>query len=51
MTEPLIRIRGLHRVFGEGAVRTHVLRGIDLDIHAGEFVAIVGPRARANPRC
>lgn len=42
MTEPLIRIRGLHRVFGEGAVRTHVLRGIDLDIHAGEFVAIVG---------
>ncbi|GEK69129.1 ABC transporter permease [Paracoccus denitrificans] len=39
---PLIRIRGLHRVFGEGAARAHVLRGIDLDIHAGEFVAIVG---------
>ncbi len=39
---PLIRIRGLHRVFGEGAARTHVLRGIDLDIHSGEFVAIVG---------
>ncbi|CAM3190786.1 macrolide transport system ATP-binding/permease protein [Paracoccus aminovorans] len=39
---PLIRIRGLHRVFGEGAARAHVLRGIDLDIRAGEFVAIVG---------
>lgn len=38
----LIRVRGLHRVFGEGAARAHVLRGIDLDIEAGEFVAIVG---------
>ncbi len=42
MTAPLIRIRGLHRVYGEGAARAHVLRGVDLDIHAGEFVAIVG---------
>lgn len=44
MTEqaPLIRIRGLHRVFGEGDARAHVLRGIDLDIRAGEFVAIIG---------
>lgn len=39
---PLIRIRGLHRVFGEGDARAHVLRGIDLDIRAGEFVAIIG---------
>lgn len=39
---PLIHIRDLHRIFGSGAARAHVLRGIDLDIHAGEFVAIVG---------
>ena len=38
----LIRIRGLHRFFGKGAARAHVLKGIDLDIHAGEFVAIIG---------
>lgn len=39
---PLIRISNLHRVFGEGAARAHVLRGVNLDIRAGEFVAIIG---------
>ncbi|MBJ3778763.1 ABC transporter permease [Acuticoccus mangrovi] len=39
---PLIACRGLTRRFGEGARATEVLHGIDLDIAAGEFVAIVG---------
>jgi sulfonate transport system ATP-binding protein len=33
-----VSIRGLRKWYGQN----HVLRGIDLDIHAGEFVAIVG---------
>ncbi len=33
-----VSIRRLRKSFGQN----HVLRGIDLDIHAGEFVAIVG---------
>lgn len=42
MTEPLIRLRGLHCIHGSGEASAHVLRGIDLDIMAGEFVAIIG---------
>jgi lipoprotein-releasing system ATP-binding protein len=35
--------RGLHRYLGEAESRVHVLRGITLDIPAGEVHAIVGP--------
>jgi polar amino acid transport system ATP-binding protein len=36
---PLVRIRGLHKRFGE----THVLRGIDLDVPDGQVVSVIGP--------
>ena len=39
---PLIELRGLTRSFINGEVETRVLHGIDLTIHAGEFVAIMG---------
>lgn len=39
---PLLSLRGVHRHFRRDGVDTHVLKGIDLDIHAGEFVAIIG---------
>ena len=42
MTEPLIRLEGLERVFLQGDDRVTVLKGIDLEIVAGEFVALVG---------
>ena len=35
--------RGLVRKLGTGAAAREVLRGIDLEIRAGEFVALVGP--------
>ncbi len=38
MAEPYIRIRGLTQKFGE----TEVLRGIDLDVHRGETLVILG---------
>jgi putative ABC transport system ATP-binding protein len=40
--EPIIRVRGLTKVYRVGDVEVHALRGVDLDIARGEFVAIVG---------
>ena len=39
---PLLSLRGIHKYFGEGEARLHVLHGIDLEVREGEFVAIVG---------
>ncbi|TDP71093.1 ABC transporter ATP-binding protein [Roseateles toxinivorans] len=40
---PLIRLRGITKVYGEGQAQLMALKGIDLDIHAGEFIAVMGP--------
>lgn len=40
---PLIRLRGITKVYGEGALAFQALKGVDLDIGSGEFVAIMGP--------
>ena len=39
---PLIELRGVTKTFRNGEIATQVLHGIDLQIHAGEFVAIMG---------
>jgi len=40
---PLIELRKIHRIFKtDGGVEVHALRGIDLKIYPGEFLAIVG---------
>lgn len=40
---PIIRLRGVTKVYGEGATQFQALKGIDLDIAAGDFVAVMGP--------
>ncbi|MFZ5756477.1 MAG: ABC transporter ATP-binding protein [Pseudomonadota bacterium] len=40
---PVIRIRGLVKDYDSGAGPSRVLHGIDLQVDAGEFVAIMGP--------
>ncbi len=42
-TPPLIRLRGISKRYGEGATAFYALKGVDLDIGRGEFVAIMGP--------
>jgi putative ABC transport system ATP-binding protein len=40
---PLIALHGVTKRYGTGAAELMALKGIDLQIHAGEFVAIMGP--------
>ena len=40
---PLIRLRGVTKRYGEGGTAFLALKGVDLDIERGEFVAIMGP--------
>ena len=41
--QPLIEIRGITKTFGTGDAAFQALKGIDLTINRGEFVAIMGP--------
>jgi putative ABC transport system ATP-binding protein len=41
--DPLIRMDGVSKIFHTEEVETHALSRIDLEIRAGEFVAIRGP--------
>ena len=40
---PLIELRGVTKRFGEGEAAFQALKGVDLAIEAGQFVAVMGP--------
>jgi putative ABC transport system ATP-binding protein len=40
---PLIRMEGVTKTYDQGELAVQALRGIDLDIEAGQMVAVIGP--------
>lgn len=43
MRDAIVSCRGLQRTFTSGARETNAVRGVDLDVAVGEWVAIMGP--------
>lgn len=42
MTETVFEARGLTKVYGEGELAVHALRGVDIELFAGEIVVLLG---------
>ncbi|WP_327679828.1 ABC transporter ATP-binding protein [Kitasatospora sp. NBC_00458] len=40
---PVLHLRNVIRVHGQGSVQVYALRGVELAVHPGEFVAVMGP--------
>ena len=43
MSNSLVTVRDLHKVFHRGGERIDVLQGVNLDIPSGDYLALMGP--------
>ncbi len=48
---PLLSLQHITKTYGEGSAAVHALRGIDLDVYAGEFVAVMGASGSGKSTC
>ncbi|MCX6904255.1 MAG: ATP-binding cassette domain-containing protein, partial [Verrucomicrobia bacterium] len=48
---PLIELRGVTKVYGAGTAAMQALRGVDLRIQRGEFVAVMGASGSGKSTC
>src|SRR5262245_43455703 len=49
--EPLLSLRDITKVYGQGGAEVHALRGVDLDVHPSEFVAVMGASGSGKSTC
>ena len=43
MSDVVVTVRGATRTYNEETVPVHALRGVDMDVHRGDFVSLAGP--------
>ena len=41
--EPIIQLRGVTKTYGAGATAFQALKGVDMEVAEGDFVAVMGP--------
>jgi putative ABC transport system ATP-binding protein len=49
--QPLIALRRVTKIYGKGEAEVAALAGIDLTVHDGEFVAVMGPSGSGKSTC
>jgi putative ABC transport system ATP-binding protein len=47
----MLALRGIQKIYGEGAARVVALGGVDVDVRAGEFIAIMGASGSGKSTC
>jgi len=50
-TQALIELKGVTKVYGTGQAEMQALRGVDLTIERGDFVAVMGPSGSGKSTC
>ena len=50
-SQPLLELRQVVKVYGKGSAAVHALRGIDLKVWSGEFVALMGSSGSGKSTC
>jgi putative ABC transport system ATP-binding protein len=48
---PILQLTQVTKIYGEGEAQVRALRGIDLRIEAGEFLAVMGPSGSGKSTC
>jgi putative ABC transport system ATP-binding protein len=48
---PVVELEGVTKVYGHGRAAMHALRGVNLHIDRGEFVAVMGPSGSGKSTC
>jgi ABC-type dipeptide/oligopeptide/nickel transport system ATPase subunit len=50
MSEPMVQVRNVTKVYERGKQKVEVLHGLTLDIPKGDFVALMGPSGPGRSR-